>query len=58
MNQQQQVKEGIDAVIVDNVLAIRQGLTAKASKSAGTANWPIATAEPVDGVATNGSVKV
>ena len=25
--QQRQVKEGIDAVIVDNVLAIRKGLT-------------------------------
>lgn len=31
---QQQVKEGIDAVIVDNVLAIRQGLTANATSSA------------------------
>ncbi|KAI9744933.1 MAG: Glycerophosphocholine phosphodiesterase [Claussenomyces sp. TS43310] len=30
---QQQVKEGIDAVIVDNVLAIRKGLTERASKT-------------------------
>jgi hypothetical protein len=29
---QQQVDEGIDAVIVDNVLAIRKGLTERASK--------------------------
>ena len=29
---QLQVKEGIDAVIVDNVLAIRKGLTATETK--------------------------
>ena len=32
-NVQLQVKEGIDAVIVDNVLAIRKGLTASETKS-------------------------
>ena len=30
---QLQVKEGIDAVIVDNVLAIRKGLTAEETKA-------------------------
>lgn len=57
---QQQVKEGIDAVIVDNVLAIRQGLTAKASKTLGSANWATETAgvvnSKVDAVAGVGSV--
>jgi len=42
------VKEGIDAVIVDNVLAIRQGLTAKASKTSGSANWATETAGVVN----------
>lgn len=33
--QQRQVKEGIDAVIVDNVLAIRKGLTTNEEASNG-----------------------
>lgn len=36
LNQQRQVKEGIDAVIVDSVLAIRKGLTAHESQNAGS----------------------
>lgn len=49
---QQQVKEGIDAVIVDNVLAIRQGLTAKApSKNEVTqVNWVAENAHEVNAV--------
>lgn len=46
--QQQQVKEGIDAVIVDNVLAIRQGLTAKATKVVGSSNWATEAAKVVN----------
>lgn len=33
--EQRQVKEGIDAVIVDSVLAIRKGLTEHETKAAG-----------------------
>jgi glycerophosphodiester phosphodiesterase len=47
---QQQVKEGIDAVIVDSVLKIRQGLTKNAAKAAETlVTWP-AVMQPVDDV--------
>ena len=43
---QKQVDEGIDAVIVDSVLAIRKGLTKKGSKTT-TAYQSSSTAEAV-----------
>ncbi len=52
-----QVKEGIDAVIVDNVLAIRKGLTGSDNNSAAkelipTANGSIKSSNGVLGVPT------
>ena len=41
-SQQRQVKEGIDAVIVDSVLAIRKGLTADEAKPKVTEEQPVA----------------
>jgi glycerophosphodiester phosphodiesterase len=38
MKSQKQVKEGIDAVIVDSVLAIRKGLTAGAADASSSAS--------------------
>lgn len=50
-----QFNEGIDAVIVDNVLAVRKGLTSKpkASSSASPATAPVSPAatEPSDPLA-------
>ncbi|KAE8453559.1 hypothetical protein EG329_010420 [Mollisiaceae sp. DMI_Dod_QoI] len=55
---QQQVQEGIDAVIVDSVLKIRNGLTKNAAKiPESTAPWP--TENLINGVpAVNGAVIV
>lgn len=46
---QRQVKEGIDAVIVDSVLAIRKGLTEHESKSLGV----LPPSPPEDGKGSN-----
>jgi glycerophosphodiester phosphodiesterase len=52
---QQQVQEGIDAVIVDSVLKIRNGLTKNPARAAETQSWP--TAGLINGVAVaNGPV--
>lgn len=50
---QRQVKEGIDAVIVDSVLAIRQGLTESESQLPGSVaeddTAVVIDAQPLDG---------
>lgn len=46
-------------MIVDNVLAIRQGLTAKAAKAAGSGEWATEAAKVVNDAvdaSTNGGV--
>lgn len=61
---QRQVKEGIDAVIVDSVLAIRKGLTEHETKAAGQLppspprDADDASAVVVDKDYINGGVKV
>lgn len=53
MKSQRQVKEGIDAVIVDSVLAIRQGLTESESQLPGSVaeddTAVVIDAQPLDG---------
>ena len=52
---QQQVQEGIDAVIVDSVLKIRNGLT----KNAKAAEASLQAAHPINGIAgANGTAVV
>ena len=47
----QQVDEGIDAVIVDNVLAIRKGLTSRTSKDVPLAsNGSDEGSAPINGI--------
>lgn len=54
---QRQVKEGIDAVIVDSVLAIRQGLTESESQLPASVDEDD-TAVVIDAQPVNGGVEV